>query len=156
MPTTLYLAAKVIAALLFSTLSLLLLFAFARIAGGVKLEFIIGLLVIVKLLLGSLPIIALGFAVGFWVPPSSASVISNVISLVMSFASGLFIPFYMLPAFAQRIAPFLPGYHFGLVARSPVSPLANEWQHWLILIGFTFLFSTLAVIGMRRDEARGQ
>lgn len=157
LPMGLYFAAKVVAGLLFSALSLGLLYAFAHFAGGVTLPPGLALLILAKLLLGMVALISLGLCLGFLVNPAAAQVLANVVSIIVSFASGLFVPLNQLPAAVQSLAPYLPGYHlaqlgWGTLARDT----GGEWVHWLWLAGYTALFGALALWGVRRDETRGE
>lgn len=155
MRAPLYFTAKVLAAMLFAAVSLSLLYAFGHFVGGVTLGLGTALAVLGKLLLGMIPVVALGLAIGFLVNPTAANVIANIVSIVMSFASGLFMPLSMLPGFMRKLAPYLPAYHLGEVGRSPLAaPSGGESGHWLILAGFTVLFGLLAAWGFRKDEAR--
>src|SRR4029450_13432544 len=74
--------------------------------------------IIARLLAGSLPFIALGFAIGYWSGPHAAPSLANLIYLPLSFASGLFVPLDQLPGFVRALAPFLPSYHYAQLAWS--------------------------------------
>jgi ABC-2 type transport system permease protein len=63
------------------------------------------------LVLGSLPFALLGLAVGFTTSGRVAPAVLNAVFIPMAIASGLWMPLDQLPAFVQRIAPFLPTYH---------------------------------------------
>ena len=155
MPAGLFFAAKVLAALLFSTLALAALYAFAHFAGGVTLGGGVALLTLGKLLLGMVPLIALGLAVGFFANPQAAQITAQLVSVIMAFASGLFVPFEALPTFVRSLAPWLPAYHLGQIGVGTVAGQgAHEAGHWLALLGFAAVFGLLAVRGMRRDESR--
>ncbi|MDV6373777.1 ABC transporter permease [Deinococcus arenicola] len=156
MPAPLYFLGKVGAALLFSGLSLGLLYTFAHFAGGVTLPLGLALTILGKLLLGSVPLIALGFMIGFLVNPTAANVIANVVSVLMSFASGLFVPLDDLPAVMQKLAPFLPTYHLAQIGWGTVTGhTSSELTHWLYLALYAVVFGGLAIWGLKRDEARG-
>lgn len=155
LPAGVYFAAKVGAALLFSALSLGVLYTFAHVAGGVSIPAGTALLLLAKLLLGMVPLIALGLSIGFLVTPTGAQITANLVSVLMSFASGLFTPLDQMPAFVQKVAPYLPAYHLGAVARGTVAgQTAGEAGHWLALLGFAALFGALAAWGLKRDESR--
>ncbi|EYB69519.1 ABC transporter [Deinococcus phoenicis] len=157
LPAPLYLAAKIIAALLFSALSLSLLSLFAHLAGGVTFPAGTGLLTGLKLLLGMIPLIALGLCIGFLASPASASVLANILSVIVSFGSGLFVPLDQLPKFMQALAPFLPSYHLAQLGWNAVSGQARgDAVHWVWLAGYTLVFGLVAAWAYRRDEARGQ
>ncbi|GBF07254.1 ABC transporter [Deinococcus aerius] len=157
MPTALYFAGKVIAALIFSTLSLSLLYAFAHFAGGVTLPLGLALTLLLKLLAGMVSLIAVGLSIGFLANPQAAQILANIVSVIIAFASGLFVPLDGLPGFIQKVAPYLPSYHLAQVGWNTVAGhTAGEAAHWLWLAGYTVVFAALAIWGLRRDEARGQ
>ncbi|WP_029479102.1 ABC transporter permease [Deinococcus frigens] len=156
MPAPLYFLGKVVAALLFSGLSLTLLYTFAHFAGGVTLPLGLVLTILGKLLLGSVPLIALGFMIGFLVNPTAANVIANVVSVLMSFASGLFVPLNALPRAMQELAPYLPTYHLAQIGWGSVTGnTSGELTHWLYLALYAAVFGGLAIWGLKKDEARG-
>ena len=160
MPTGLYFAGKLLAALCFSALSLSVLYTFAHFAGGVTLPLGLALTLLGKLLLGTIPLIAMGLCVGFLVSPTAAQVTANIVAVIMSFASGLFNPLDGMPELVQTVAPYLPAYHLGAIARGTVAeglgagPVSGEPGHWLALAAFALVFGVLAAWGLRRDEAR--
>jgi ABC-2 type transport system permease protein len=145
--------AKVVTALAFALLSLVLLIGFGIVVGGIRETPLVWAIVIARLLAGSLPFIALGFAIGYWSGPHAAPAIANLIYLPLSFASGLFVPLSQLPEFIQNLAPFLPSYHYAQLAWSALGaghePLGVSL---LWLAGYTALFLTLAVRSYRREE----
>ncbi|MFC6661286.1 ABC transporter permease [Deinococcus multiflagellatus] len=102
MPTALYFAGKLLAALLFSALSLTVLYTFAHVAGGVTIPALTALALLGKLLLGMVPLIALGLCIGFLVAPAGAQITANIVSVLMSFASGLFTPWTRCPPLFRR------------------------------------------------------
>ncbi|MPY67460.1 ABC transporter permease [Deinococcus sp. SDU3-2] len=157
MPTWMYLAGKVIAALCFSALSLTLLYTFAHFAGGVTLPLGLALSLLVKLLAGMVSLIAVGLSIGFLANPQAAQVLANLVSFIIAFASGLFVPLDGLPNFIQKIAPYLPSYHLAGVGWGTVAgQTGGEGTHWLWLAGYALVFGALALWALRRDEARGQ
>lgn len=157
LPVPLYFAAKIVAALCFSAVALGALYAFAHFAGGVTLPLGLGLVVLGKLLLGMVPLIALGLMIGFLAHPQAAQIMAQIISVVMAFASGLFTPLDQMPKFVQHLAPYLPAYHVGQLATGTVAQhLTHEGTHWLALAAFTVVFGVLAVWGLRKDESREQ
>jgi ABC-2 type transport system permease protein len=154
LPPGVYLASKVVVAMLFGLLAALILFVYAGVVGGVRLAPGVWLSVIGRLLVGSLPLIALGFTIGFVAGPNAAPAVVNLIYLPLAFASGLFMPPDQLPAFVQRMAPYLPTYHYAQLAwsavgaaREPVST-AVAW-----LAGYTVLLLWTATRAYRREAA---
>ncbi len=151
-----YLGAKVLTALVFALLMLLILFAFAAVAGGVRMEAGTWLSLIMRLLLGSLPFIALGFAVGYLASPNAAAPIINIIFLILSFASGLFVPKGQLPDIVQHIAPYLPTNRFGQLAWDAVGAHTDDplRDNVLWLLGYGIVFVVIAIRAYRREDQK--
>jgi len=113
LPPLVYLLSRCITAIVFAALTLAVLFPFAYIAGGVRLEAEQWFTLAYRVLLGSIPFIALGFAIGYLSGPNSAVAVINLIYLPTAFASGLFFPKQLLPQIIQNVSPYLPLYRFG-------------------------------------------
>ncbi|MGH2355092.1 MAG: ABC transporter permease, partial [Chloroflexota bacterium] len=111
LPPLVYMAAKLLTAAAFALLALLLLFAFGTVVGGIRLAPLVWVLIIVRLIIGSVPLIGLGFAIGYSAGPNAAPGVANLIYLPLSFASGLFVPLSVMPDLVQWVAPYLPTYH---------------------------------------------
>jgi ABC-2 type transport system permease protein len=155
LPPGVYLAAKVIVAMLFSLLAVLVLFVFAGVVGGIRVSPALWADVSVRLLVGALPLIGLGFAIGYVAGPNAAPALVNLIYLPLAFASGLFMPPEQLPAFVQRVAPYLPTYHYAQLVWSAVGAgrepvvVSLAW-----LGGYAVLFLWAAVRAYRREAER--
>jgi ABC-2 type transport system permease protein len=156
LPPIVYLLAKCITAMAFAALTLVVLFPFAYIAGGVRLEADQWVTLFTRLLLGSIPFIGLGFAVGYLSGPNSAVAVINLIYLPMAFASGLFFPKQLLPEIVQQISPYLPLYRFGQLGWDAVGAPTSEnvTTDWLYLIGYGVAFFAIAAWAYRREEGR--
>jgi ABC-2 type transport system permease protein len=130
------------------------LIVYGIVVGGVRQDLTVWINIVVRLLAGSLPFIALGFAIGYSSGPNAAPALANLIFLPLSFASGLFMPLRQLPEFVQRIAPYLPTYHYGQLAWSavgaPSEPLLTSLA-WLA--GYTVLFMALTARAYRREQS---
>jgi ABC-2 type transport system permease protein len=155
LPSGVYLAAKVLVGLLFGLLSVLVLFAYGSVAGGIQLGPSVWVGVIARLLAGSLPLIALGFAIGYRAGPNAAPAVANLVYLPLAFASGIFLPLEQLPTFVQRAAPYLPTYHYAQLAWSAVGagrePVGTSVA-WLA--GYAVVFGWMAVRAYRREAER--
>ena len=154
-PPFVVITAKVLIALLFSLIAIVSLIVYGTVVGGVHQGLGVWMNVIARLLVGSLPFVGLGFAIGYTVSPQAAPAVANLIYLPLAFASGLFMPVPQLPGFVQRIAPYLPSYHYGQLAWSavgtPHEPLAKSL---LWLVGYTVVFMALALRAYQREESR--
>ena len=154
LPPFVFMLAKVLTALLFALLALVLLIGFGIVAGGVRETPAVWATIITRLLAGSLPFIALGFAIGYSSGPNAAPALANLIYLPLSFASGLFMPLDRLPGFVQRIAPYLPSYHYGQLAWSAVGAPSEPLLTSLVwLAGYTALFMAVTMRAYRREQS---
>lgn len=156
MPPFVYLLSKSITAILFAALTLVVLFPFAYVAGHVRLDLSAWLTLASRVLLGSIPFIALGFAIGYLSGPNSAVAVINLIYLPTAFASGLFFPKQLLPGFIQSIAPYLPLHYFGQLGWDAIgAPTEGSvTADWLYLAGYGIAFFALALWAYRREEGR--
>jgi ABC-2 type transport system permease protein len=156
MPPLVYLLSKCITAVVFAALTLVVLFPFAYVAGAVRLDPSVWVTLASRVLLGSIPFIAVGFAIGYLSGPNSAVAVINLIYLPTAFASGLFFPKQLLPDFIQRISPYLPLHFFGQLGWDAVGAPTDQsvTTDWLYLVGYGVLFFGLALWAYRREESR--
>lgn len=156
MPRIIYLIAKTITCAAIALITVAALLALGLTMGGVSMT----LLQVVELLLitlaGAVPFAALGLLVSFLMPPNAGPGIINIIYLPMAFASGMWMPINILPHWIQRIAPFLPTYHYtqvGLNVFGYAQPGTSMTLHWEALIGFTCLLLGAAWLVFILSEA---
>ena len=155
LPPAIYLLGRVITALAFALIALLVLFGFARFAIGVQLPGDVWFGLGASLLAGALPFIGLGFAIAYLTGPNAAVAVTNLTYLVLAFASGIFMPMASLPQFVRDLAPYLPTYHYAQLAWSAVGmhsePLGTS-AAWLL--GYGIAFFAVALYAYQRDESR--
>jgi ABC-2 type transport system permease protein len=155
LPPGVYLAAKVVVAMLFGLLATLILFTYAGVVGGIRVAPGVWVSVIARLLAGSVPLIALGFAIGYIAGPNAAPAVVNLVYLPLAFASGLFLPPEQLPVFVQRVAPYLPTYHYAQLAWNAIGAGREPVGTSIIwLAGYAVLFLGAAVRAYRREAER--
>ena len=154
MPPAAYFSAKLAMAFLFSTVTILALFAMGALIADVRLPAATWLGLYGTLVAGSLPFSMMGLAFGYLLGPNSAPAVLNLVYLPMAFASGLWIPIEFLPGFFTAIAPYLPPYHYAQLALGQLgaSQGGEPLIHLAVLAGYTLLFLVLALVGYRRDE----
>src|SRR5256886_17613897 len=104
LPPLVFMLAKVLTALLFSLVALVLLIGFGVVAGGIHQTPAVWATIITRLLAGALPFIALGFAIGYWSGPNAAPAVPNPIYLAPFLAPGLLVAGEPLPGLAQTLA----------------------------------------------------
>ena len=149
-------AAKIAMALIFGAFSLLALFAFGALVGGVRMPIATWLGLVGLLVVGMIPFVALGLAIGYLAGPNSAAAVANMIFLPLSFASGIFLPVEYLPDVIQRVAPYLPAYHVAELGWGALGAGDGKGagMHLLWLAGYTIVFLALALFAYRRDEGK--
>jgi ABC-2 type transport system permease protein len=155
-PGGVYLLGKMLTAFAFSFLTLMVLFAYVNFAAGVHLDAATWFTITWRLLLGAIPFVGLGFAIGYLAGPNSAPAVINLVYLPIVFASGVFYPTDLLPKFIQDLAPYLPMYAFARLSWDAVGvhvsqPMATSA---LYLAAYAVAFFAIAVAGYRREEAR--
>jgi ABC-2 type transport system permease protein len=108
------------------------------------------------LLVGSLPFLALGLAIGYRVSANAAPAVVNLIGLPLYFASGIFLPVDRLPHFIAQVAPYLPSYRLGQLAWGAVGAAGTDPRgaDLLWLAAYTAVFLTVAVRGYAAEETR--
>ena len=117
------------------------------------------------LLVGTVVFSPMGAAIAYLVRPKAVSTIVNLVFLPLSFASGFFFPLRQLPEVLQDLAPWLPTYHFGQLARSAMAPAADleayggeatgdTALHLAVVLGWGAVCVAATVWGYRRESAR--
>ncbi|HXM58792.1 MAG TPA: ABC transporter permease [Candidatus Dormibacteraeota bacterium] len=148
--------ADTIGAMVLGLISLLALYLFAALAGGVRLDAGNWLVVMVFSLVGALPLLGLGLAIGYGSGVNAAPAVANLIYLPMSFASGIFIPLSAMPSFLQKVAPYLPTYHYAQFVQHGLAPTTDESLTTAIvwLVGWGIVLFAIAIRMYRMDIAR--
>jgi ABC-2 type transport system permease protein len=151
LPAWVYLTAKVLTCMLFGLVILALLAMLGVTFGGVHFSARAWTQLAGVVALGCIPFCLIGLALGLVIPPSGAPGIVNMINLPLAFASGLWMPYEMLPKMLQAIGPFAPQYHVGRLALISVG-LVNESAGWHIatLALFTIAGGLCAAAAYRR------
>ena len=102
----------------------------------------------------SLVFAAFGLFVGYLVPAENAMQFIGPLLALMSFFGGLFVPLDGLPQALQNIAPWMPTYAVGLVARSPITDSGMTVAHVGDLVLWTAIFAVGTALLFRRDTSR--
>jgi ABC-2 type transport system permease protein len=154
MPPLAWIFGRLTMCLLFAAILVGLLFTAGAVAAGVRLPPASWLSLAGILVSGVLPFAAFGLAVGFWAGPNSAPAVLNLLSLPLSFASGMWIPIQALPKVVQQLAVYLPPYHYTQLALGRLGMDRGEpvGRSLAVLALFTVVSVVLAWIGWRRDE----
>jgi ABC-2 type transport system permease protein len=102
----------------------------------------------------SLVFAAFGLFVGYLVPAENAMQFIGPLLALMSFFGGLFQPLNTMPEALQHIAPWMPTYAVGLVARSPITGSGMSLVHVGDLVLWTAIFGLGTALLFRRDTSR--
>lgn len=156
MPPLAYFFGKLAMCLLFAVVLITLLFTLGATAGGVRQPAATWLSLAGVLVAGAIPFGAFGLALGYWAGPNSAPATVNLIYLPTALASGMWFPINMLPDFLQRIAPWLPSYHYAQLALGRLGFSRGEpvFRSVAVLAVFAVLSLVLARAGYLRDEGK--
>lgn len=155
MSSALYLGSKLLVILLTGTISMLLLFTVAGFSGIVHLDLAVWAELLGTMVLGIIPLSLLGLFLGFLGSIGLTVALSMSLLVVMSFASGIFVPIQYLPDLIQKIALYLPTYHLVQLAWNIVGSTSGDgqlWTHVLILLAYAAGFAVLAGWAYIRDE----
>lgn len=153
-PPGAFLLARMVTAMVFVSMSTLLLIAVATTIGKISLSPLQALQLYVVNALGVLPFAAIGMYLGSVASGNAAPAIINMIYLPMAFLSGLWVPMQFLPKILQEVAPIWPAYHLAQFSMHAVDApvLGSLVNHLAALAGVTVLFFFLA---MRKLGNRG-
>jgi ABC-2 type transport system permease protein len=148
LPVSAYLTAKILSAMSFGTLILVLMGLCGVTLGGVRFAVDTWLNLWAVMVFGCIPFCLGGLIIAFTVPPTGAPGIVNLINLPLSFAGGLWFPITMMPRFLQLIAPWLPQYHLGQLALGAIGAV----EHVLALAVYCVVFGAGAWRAYRRSD----
>jgi ABC-2 type transport system permease protein len=156
MPTMAYLLAKLVTCMAFALVIVSGLILLGTTLGGVHLSIGEALRLYAITMCGAIPFAGMGLLLGLLLPSNAAPGIVNLIYLPMSFCSGLWMPIDVLPRFLQKVAPFLPTYHFAQIGLNVVGYARSTAMlpHWEALGGFTMLFLGLTWLVFSRRAAK--
>ena len=151
MPPGVYIAAKLVTAMLFATVVSLLLMLLGVTVGAVVLEVAQWAGLLILSVLGVIPFCGLGLTVGAAVKGQAAPAVLNLIYVPMSFLSGLWLPLSVLPHALAQLAPIWPAYHLAKLTGFALGEAdAGFWTHVLALMGMSVLFFLLARRELRK------
>lgn len=156
MPPFAYLVARCTMAMTFSLVIVTVLTGIGIGLAGVHVSFAEYSRMLLIALAGSVPFAAMGLLLAMLLPPNAAPGVVNMIYLPMSYCSGLWIPVMLLPHWLQKVAPWLPTYHFAelMLHAFGYAPASDSIAHHILaLLGFTLIFLGCASLAFQRTEA---
>jgi ABC-2 type transport system permease protein len=102
----------------------------------------------------SLVFAAFGLFVGYLVPAENAMQFIGPLLALMSFFGGLFQPLDQMSQALRNVAPWMPTYAVGLVARSPITDSGLTVAHVADLVLWIAIFAAGTAVLFRRDTSR--
>jgi len=144
-------AARVVAATAFGLLAAAVVAIVARLFTPVDLSALQWLQSFAYALIGGVPFVLIGIAVGYGVSARAAVPVATACNLVLAYAGGLWIPPRELPAALQMVSPYLPTRAFGDLMWS-IDGGASAAHGLVVLLAYTAAFAAVAALGYRRDE----
>jgi len=103
----------------------------------------------------SLVFAAFGLFMGYLIPAENVMQFIGPLLAMLSFFGGLFTPVAFLPHALRVMAPYMPTYAVGEIARSPITGTGFTLAHVTLLLIWTAAFSAGTAFLFRRDTARG-
>jgi len=154
LPPVIHFLARMVVGMVFSLLILAGLFALGAFFGDVSLPLLTWLKLAAWLTVGGLPFAAFGLFFGYLCGPNSAPAVINLIYLPMAFASGLWLPYEILPGFFKALAPWLPAYHLAQQGLGIIGARTHaSWAHSLTYLAiFTAICVVAGIAAYRRDQ----
>jgi ABC-2 type transport system permease protein len=149
-----YIASKVVLSLVLAIPPLVVVFATAIIADGVRLSGMDWLTVVLASWLGALPFAALGLIIGYVAKPDSVQPISGLTTMLIAAFGGLWIPVENMPDLMRHVAQLTPAYWTGLTARSPLTHAGFDTQGLWVVLAWTAVLGAIALRRFRADTAR--
>jgi ABC-2 type transport system permease protein len=102
----------------------------------------------------SLVFAAFGLFVGYLAPAENVMQFIGPLLALLSFFGGLFAPLDTLPEALRNLAPAMPTYAVGQIARSPLTHSGFSAAHLALLAGWTLAFGVGTALLFRRDATR--
>ena len=155
LPPWIAITANAVGGLLIAAVAVIVLFIFAAIQAGVHLPLVVYLDLLWRALLGAIPMLGLGLAIGYGFSGNVAPAVANLIYLPMSFLGGIFIPITIYPTWLQNIAKVMPTYHYAQLVAGAVGAAKENIATtlgWLAIWGV--LLMGLGIYLYRLDQRR--
>ncbi len=145
--------AQLATAFVFILVAIGILWILAYLATGVALTPLQYGRLALALIIGIIPFVTMGIALGFSLPARAAVPIANLIYLPLSYLGGLWLPPHMLPDIVQTVSPYVPTRQLGELAWAAVLGHDIPWSAVQGLTAYTVAFALIAVVMWQRDSA---
>jgi ABC-2 type transport system permease protein len=146
--------AQIVAAALFLAIALTLLWSIAAFASAVDMSIAQYVKLLAVLLVGIIPFVLMGAALGYTVPARGAVPIANLLYLPLAYLGGLWLPPQMLPSLVERLSPYTPTRQLGELAWASVLGTSPPASSIFGLIIFSAISAVITLVMWRRDETK--
>lgn len=144
--------AQIVTACCFLTIALGLLWSVAHFTTANNLSYGQFIDLYGTLLIGVVPFVLMGAALGYTVPARGAVPIANLFYLPLSYLGGLWLPPQMLPDFIATFSPYTPTRQLGELAWAAVLETPAPTSSFTGLTLYSIIAVSIALIMWRRDE----
>ena len=151
-----YVTTKLVAAVLLTIPSLVLVSAAGILINHVDLRPITWVEVITALAIGSIPFAALGILLGYLLDGDSAQAGSTLTFFALAIFGGLFAPVSSFPDTLVTIAHVLPSYHLAQVGWSVVAGHLPDATDIVVLAAYAVAIGAVAIWRYRATEQRAR
>jgi ABC-2 type transport system permease protein len=148
-PTQL-LATDVIVGALLTLPSLVVVALVGRFVNHVRLPLVTWFALVAVLWAGSVVFVALGLLVGLVLEERAAGAAIGIIGVALAALGGLWVPVDVFPPGMRGLAHAMPSYWYAQLGRDVASGSAPAATVVLVLVGFTAVFATAALVVSRR------
>jgi len=153
LPPGIYILAKVVTALFFALVSLVILIAYGIVVGGIRQDPSVWISMIARLARGLAALHRPRLCHRLPDGPERRAGRRQPDLSAPGLCLGLLSPLSQLPAFIRRVAPYLPTYHYAQLAWSAVGRRSEPLLTSLLWVaGYSILFLAIAVWAYQRDE----
>ena len=154
MPPLAYLFGKCVTAIAFGLVIVAILIGIAVAFAGVHLRPVEVAKMLGMSAAGAVAFASMGLLLALLVPANAVPGVVNLIYLPMSFLGGLWIPFRYMPHLVQKIALFMPTYHFAQLMLSSFGygDHISLATHWAALASFTMIMLGASWAVFQRQE----
>jgi ABC-2 type transport system permease protein len=109
---------------------------------------------VVALVVGAMPFMLLGTAIGYALPSKAAIAVVQVAMFSLAFAGGLFIPPFLFAPWLDRLSMFLPSRQTRELVVWAVQGGELPWWSWVGVLTWTLVLTVVVLALYRRDEGR--
>jgi ABC-2 type transport system permease protein len=146
LPAGVFLLARLVAALAFTAIVLVGLYAIAAWGAGVALPRGRWLALAAVHLASVVPFCLLGLCVGLRASGSAAMAVTNVLFFALAVLGGLWVPVFLFPDWLQQVSTLIPTAHLAALALGAAGRrvAGGPWEHALEVAAFTVVAAALA------------